>query len=264
MRSSLIGLVLLLPLAGCLVPDDGVPVVNMGLDAKTAYIHRGMPQNQNEVLQGSAQIILPTRDGASMSVTTWGNLDLTNDKGDAWFPDGSSGHFSELDVIGDYARTIGPVDLTAGLQRYSLERGDVFPNGPRGATNELFVRLSGEALTVKPILELRLDVDEAKGFYANAGVGKDFVLSEKFDAHVGAGLGYSNAKHSFWAYDLPVSGLADLSGEATLGYTYDDHTRLHLTLAGSTMVDSTLRDWFDILGIDRDNVWMGLGVSWSY
>jgi hypothetical protein len=49
-----------------------------------------------------------------------------------------------------------------------------------------------------------------------------------------------------------------------LGYVYDEHTNLNLTLAGSTMIDGTLQDWFDVLGIDSDNLWLSVGGTWSY
>lgn len=264
MRSSLLGVVISSALAGCIVPDGARPEVALNVDAATAYVHRGMPQNQNEVLQGAAQVRLPTKDNGSMRVMTWGNMDLTNDKGDAWFPDGDSGHFSEIDVVADYSRHIGPVGVTAGVHNYNLPRGDQFPNGPRGATSELFLRLDGEIATIQPSLDLRFDVDQADGFYANAALAHDFVFNEKLDLRLDAGLGYSNEKHSQWSYDVSEAGLADLSGEATLGYKYDDHTRLHATLAGSTIIDSDLQDWFDVIGIDSDNVWLALGVSWSY
>jgi hypothetical protein len=31
-----------------------------------------------------------------------------------------------------------------------------------------------------------------------------------------------------------------------------------------TIVDEDLRDWFDLIGIDSDTVWVALGVTWGY
>src|SRR5687768_15097755 len=119
MRSPLLGVVLSSAMVGCIVPDGARPEVALSVDVATAYVQRGMPQNQNKVLQAGTQVRLPTRDNGSMRVMTWGNVDLTNDKGHAWFPDGASGHFSEIDVVADYSRRVGAVGLTAGVHNYN-------------------------------------------------------------------------------------------------------------------------------------------------
>lgn len=264
MRDAFIGVCVALLSVGCFAPDGARPELQLSLDAATAYVHRGMPQNQNAVVQGGTQVIMPTRGGGSVGLRSWTNIDLTRDKGDAWFPDGGRGHPSQFDLVADYAHNFGPVGVTAGVAGYSLPRGESFPNGPRGATTELFVRVDAEVLTLNPSLQLNFDVDAADGFYANAAVARGFVLNDKLDANVSVSLGYSDSKHSLWAYDFPTSGVADLRVQGVLGYVYDEHTNLNLTLAGSTMIDGTLQDWFDVLGIDSDNLWLSVGGTWSY
>ena len=70
---------------------------------------------------------------------------------------------------------------------------------------------------------------------------------------------------AFWNYADPANrGLAD----TTLRVSVDHALIPHVTLSGfaeySMVVDSDLRDWFDVLGLDPDQVYAGVGVRWSY
>ncbi|MGE3171738.1 MAG: hypothetical protein AB7O97_03870 [Planctomycetota bacterium] len=252
-------------LAGCaVVPEDAKPQVRFGLELADTYVHRGMPQNTRGVLQGTMDLTLPTENGQVLQIGTFANLDLASSTGDAWMPDGHGGRVTETDLSVTYAHSFeNGLDLAAGLQNYTLPNGESFPNGPREQTNELFVHLQTELLGTRPELQIRHDVDQANGTYLRLGVSEPFELGEKLVLRLSSHIGRSSQSQSFWNYGLRANGLADLQGRAALEYAWDDRTVIGASLNGSTIVDDGLSDWFDIIGIDTEHVWVTAFVSWT-
>lgn len=266
MRSSLAPLGLLcLCLPACLIPEGSKPAVSLGVDVATQYNHRGMPQNTHGVAQPAAAITLPAAGDGALTLTTWGNLDLTDDTGDAWYPDGNALRFSEIDYIAAYAKSYGDVNASFGVHNYNLPRGDRFPFGVRGATVELFGRAEYDLHNgLFPFGELRVDIDEAEGYYVKLGCLNAIPIRDKLDLGVEAYLSYSDSKQAFWNYGLDEAGLADARLTATLSYHHSESTTLTLFAAYSTMIDGDYRDEFSDDGIDADNFWIGTGVSWGF
>lgn len=269
MRSrALYALSCLASLSACIVAPDAQPLVDVRADLLTQFNHRGMVQVDAPVFQGEMALNLPGLDEDEYNLRVFGNMDLENDTGDAWFPDGHGGEFTEVDLMGSYSRSVGGVDLTGGLFYYGLENGSEFATGPafgaRGPTKELFATASGEVLGLIPAFTIHYDFDEVEDFYIEAGVLKSLTLSESFGLDLALNLGWSGADESLWNYGLAESGFSDLRGEARLSYFLDARTTLRALLAAGTIVDSDLSDWFDVIGIDSQNVWGGLGVTWTF
>ncbi len=255
-------------LPACIIAPDAVPIVDVRADLLTQYNHRGMPNVDAPVLQGEMALNLPGLGEDEYDLRAWGNMNLENDTGDAWFPDGHGGQFTESDLVGSYSRPLGEFDLTAGIFYYGIADGAEFATGPafgpRGPTAEVFASLSREVLGCLPNLTIHYDFDEVEDFYIEGGVLKSLSLSERFGLDLAVNLGWSGADESLWNYGLDEAGFADLRGTAGLSYFLDDRTTLRALLAASTMVDSDLSDWFDVIGIDPENVWAGLGVTWTF
>lgn len=255
-------------LGGCIVPKGSTPSLGYDIDAATAFVRRGMVQNERGVLQGTVRTSLPTKDEGSIGLDVFGNMDLSNDVGDAWFPGGSAGRFSETDVTASYGRTIDRFDVTVGVTSYNVPKGNLFPNGERGSTTELFVSVGTDVGGFYPALVAHYDYDEIDGLYVTGEVSKSFEVAEKLTATGTVLLGYSDADQSFWNYGVPSgqggSGFADLVGTARLEYAWDEHTRLRFLLGASTIVDDDIRDWFDLIGIDDTVVWAAVGASWDF
>ncbi len=264
-RTRLHGAVFLVSclLTGCILPDPVTPRVTATLLGSTKYMHRGMVQNDNDVLQGELKIDTPTIDGGNLRVSSFGNMDLRNTTGDAWFPNGFGGKFSEIDFMLAYGRRIGAFSATIGAVSYILPNGRIFPNGERGTTTEFFISGAGEVLGITTEAELHLDWDEVDGYYAKIGARKVIPI-RAFTVDLGAHVGYSDGDHSLWTYGLSESGLADLVGKARVNYRFDDRTTIFTSINGSTILDRDLRDWFDLIGIDDDNLWFELGVDWKF
>ncbi|MGE3164522.1 MAG: hypothetical protein AB7O52_06435 [Planctomycetota bacterium] len=256
--------VLAMNLVGCLVPKGSIPTYDLSVVAATQYNHRGMVQVDADVVQGEMRVSLPTVDGGNLMLSTFGNLNLHDGIGDSWFPDGKSGKFTEVDLGLAYFRDLGPVAITGGVLAYVLPDGREFPNGIRGSTTELFGNVEGELLGFVPSLTLHYDGDEVDGVYVETGVRRPFELSDKLSADVAVNLGYSDKKQSDWNYGLDRAGLADLRGELKVFYAWNDTTTFMAGIAGATILDDELRDWFDLLGIESDNLWGFIGVLWTF
>ncbi len=262
-------LLLVCPAFGaCIAAEDAVPSTTWSADIATKFVRRGMVQVDNDVLQTIVDTSIPVRGEGVVSANFFGNMDLHDDTGDAWFPDGSAGRFSEIDLTGSYSRAIDRFDVTAGLTSYNLPRGNLFPNGERGSTNELFASISTDLSGFRPEIVMHYDYDEVDGWYVNGGVLRAFPINEKFSADVAVSLGWSDEDQSFWNYGVPNgfsgAGFADLQGTGRLFYEYDEHTTFQLLLAASTMIDDGIKDWFDVIGIDSNQFWVALGASWSF
>jgi hypothetical protein len=251
--------------SGCaIIPDDGRPQVRVGAEMADKYVHRGMPQNRNAVLQATTDVTLPTKNGQAVAIGMFANMDMRSSTGAAWFPGGHGGRITEFDLTGTYAHTFeNGVKVATGVQNYTLPNGESFPNGPREQTNELFVHVQKEFLGAVPELQIRHDVDQANGTYLRLLVNEDFPLTDKLTLRLGSHIGWSSKAQSLWNYGLADSGLADLGALATLDYAFDARTTIGGTVNASTIVDSGLRDWFDLIGIDSENYWISVFVSWT-
>lgn len=252
-------------LGGCLLfPSDARPTADLRAEYADKFVQRGMPQNRNGVVQGSLDVHLPTRNGGQVTVGTFANMDLNDNVGRAWFADGHAGRFSSIEYSGSYAQSLGPVDVEAGLENYNVPFGFAFPNGPRSSTTEVFVHASTELLGATPEVQLRYDIDQADGFYGRVGIREDFPITDDVQIVTSGFVGYTSNQEALWNYGIAKSGLSDLEASMALLWTYDANTVLGLRGSLSTILDSGLQDWFDLIDIPTTNIWVGVFVGWSY
>lgn len=234
------------------------------VDAASQFNHRGMPQNERGVAQVQLDTYLPVRDGGTLRLKTFGNMDLSNSTGDAWFPNGHAGKFTQVDFMAAYTRSVGEWDLTAGVQAYILPNGLEFPFGQRGETKEVFVEAGRAVGDFYPALRLFYDFDEVEDLYAQGSVRYDLPIDEDWAADFELTLGYSGEDQSVWNYGIAESGLADLRGVGSVYYAWDEFTEVRAQIGLSTILDSGIEDWFEAIDIESDNAWVTLGVGWSF
>jgi hypothetical protein len=251
------------PLSSCFVPDDARPGVDIGLAVASKFVHRGMTLVDEPVLQPDLGVTIPTEGDGVVGITVRGNLDLRNDTGDAWFPSGHAGRFTQIDQIVDYTHTLGGVTLRGGLHGYTLPNGLEFENGERGNTSEVFVTASAEVLETTPYVSWHYDFDEVRATYYRAGLQERFELADRWSLTLDGSLGYVTSGQALWMYGLAESGVGDLRGSAILGWAVDARTTIEFAANGSSMQDQTYDDWFRDLGIADDVLWFSLGVAWS-
>lgn len=265
MRPRLLGVVLVHAVAtSCIVAKDARPELDVGVDVASQYNFRGMPMNTTGVLQPSLNAALPAKGGAYLDFTAWANMDLQNDTGDAWLPDGHEGTFSEIDLSFAYSNQFDWGDLGTGYHSYNWPNGTEFPFGERGATGEVFLSYGKEVVGVYPQIMVRYDVREVDDFYIWGGVSDGWNLRQDLVFDLALRLAWAGSSMAEWLYGLAQGGLADLRVSGVVSYAFSEHIVLRGEIAGSTMVDGTMRDWFDTIGIDPTNAWVSVGAVWSY
>jgi hypothetical protein len=257
---------------GCFIPEDATPSVGLDATVASKYVHRGMTNVDGPVFQPTMNVALPTVTDDSVALSVKGNMDLTNDNGEAWFPEGHAGRFSEIDIVATYSKQLNETfAVTGGLFNYNFPNGQEFgldgtgPGEERGGTNEVFVVVTADVLETTPYFEWHYDFDEVRGAYYRAGITESFPINDQFSVDLDGSLGYASSAQSDWLYDLAKAGFADLRGEVIVNYQYDDRTTLSAGLHGSMIVDSEIDRWFVNVGnIDDDPIWVSFGVNWLF
>lgn len=266
-RSLAVLALLSIAASGCIVPENERPAVGFGTTFATRFVHRGMTLVDRPVLQPKLGIGMNTVHGDRLDVQVEANMDLRNDTGAAWFPDGHAGRFTQIEMLASWQRQFGEVAVRAGFHSYTLPNGTEFINSnagsERGGTNELFVLASASVLEANPYVSVHYDYDEVDGAYLRGGIAEDIPIADKLTIGLDGSLGYVSKAQALWMYGIREHGLADLRGEIVLKYRYDARTELRAGVHGSAMLDSQLDDWFAALGIDDDPIWFSLGVAWT-
>lgn len=265
MRSHAGRCVLLLTVfaSGCIFQSERRPAIDVNLQAASSYVFRGQTMTERPVAQVATAVQLPTKDGGSASLGAFGNLDATDHVGTAWMDSGHAGEFTQMDLWGAYDRRIGDVDATLGYRYYSWPNGETFRFAPFPSTSEVFLRLGGELAGFRPSVAAHYDVDEVESVYLRAEVARTWDLSKTLHLELQTWLGWSDEEHSQWLYRTSKSAFADAGGSIGLGLDLDDVTSAHFAVAGSTIVDSSLRSWFSDR-IDAEVVWFTAGIAWSF
>ena len=259
--------------AGCFIQKDAKPGVGLSTEVASMYVHRGMIQVDAPVFQPEISLGFDTVTNDSLNLRVWGNMDLTDDNGDAWFPQGHQGRFSEVDIVGTYTMQLNEwLGVSGGLFNYILPNGQEFPldgrGGPgteRGGTTEAFVRFDADVLGTMPYFSCHYDFDEVDGAYYQAGLTEEIPINDVWSIVLDGSVGYASEEQSDWLYALPQAGLADARGKIELTYQYDANTLLSVAVHGSTVIDDDIADWFEIVGILETNpIWFSVGVNWFF
>jgi hypothetical protein len=257
-------------LTGCFVPENERASVAFAGQYATRFVHRGMTLVDRPVLQPKLGIGLNTVHGDRLGVEVEASMDLHDDTGAAWFPDGHAGRFTQTEFVASWQRQFGDVSVTAGLHNYIQANGIEFfgsnARGERGSTSEVFVRATGSVLEANPYLSLHYDYDEVEGTYVRGGIAEDIPLGnvlENLSLGLDGSLGYVSKEQGLWMYGIEEAGFADLRGEIVAKWQYDKRTQVRAGVHGSLILDRAIEEWFHDIGIDDDPIWFTIGVAWS-
>src|SRR5262245_20656609 len=90
---------LVLAASGCIVVEDKEAVhVEADVLAASHYVRRGMTENERGVFQGQLNNDFDTTLGGALGLHVFGNMDMNDEVGDAWYPDGHERKFTEIDL----------------------------------------------------------------------------------------------------------------------------------------------------------------------
>jgi len=221
------------PATPALAKDEKFPVdFNTTADVVSRYVWRGILQNPDACVQPSA-----TATWQGLSLNVWGNY-ATSDWGA-----NRENNFSEVDYTGSYnyvfkdLPAVNSLSLTGGFIWYA------FPNNPVcNNTKEFFATVALPDLWLTPAVSAYYDVDEADGWYLNAGVGHTFNLIEKVSLNLGASVGWNDGNESQFYYGVDQSGFADLGLGTTLNYNITETLVASVYYKYSYILDNDLRE----------------------
>lgn len=235
----------------------GPPTLTTNAVLGTQYNFRGVPQDARGVIMADATVAAAVEQGGTASATVWGNLGLTDDTGDAAFPDDNARVFSEIDAIVDYARKIGPVSASFGFVNYN------FPNSGGESTTEVYAGGRWEEMLLRPSLKVFYDFDVLNGLYIQGDLSHVLAVNEQVSVEFGTTLGWMSDEQAKGYFFINESGVSDSTWRAVGRYTLNAHTTLSAGVYYTSVLDSGLRDGLQAAGIEDDNLWATLGVSWS-
>lgn len=213
------------------------------------YVWRGITIVDDPVYQAAVTVAYK-----KFSFSLWGNMELTdiNDYGEGF----GSGirEFTELDYTLDYSNSIGNLNLSAGMIHYQ------FPNTPFESTTELYAGLGFDSL-LSPSITVYRDVDQANGMYAVVSASHSIQLwAEYFTLDASGWLALGSSAHNQFYYGSEDLGAADAGLSISMPITLNGSWTVIPSLHFSTLLESSIRETVG----QPDNVWIGLGLSYSY
>lgn len=231
--------------------EKALPVdVKVGADAVTTYVWRGQQLTDDPVFQPTATVSY-----GGLSLNAWGSLDMT----DIHEGSGHTWRLQELDYTLAYAYTpVAGLDLQAGSVLYT------FPGTTVPTTAEVFSSVTLSKVPLAPTLAVYRDIDEADGWYANAGVSHTFPLTEKLGLALGANLGWGNADYHGYYFGERWNGASDLLLSSSLNYAVTKNLSVSLYLKYSDLVAANLREAARTTYGDANVVFSGVNATLSF
>ena len=158
------------------------------------------------------------------------------------------------------------LDVASGIESYALQNGDDFPfANERGETKEIFFSV-GRPTYLDMYWNFRghLDIDEVEAWYFNGAILRDFELPADVFNTTSLSLGFIEGEQADWLYGFDPEGLADLTLRSEFTYPLDRATTVEASLNWVQIVDSEIKEWFDQIGIEHNNIFFTLGLRWGW
>ena len=221
--------------------------VEVGLDAYSHYVWRGMLLTDDPVLQPSLTLGL-----AGFSFNVWGSIDTTDVNeltgGDMTGP---TYNMQELDYTLSYGFSpMEGVDLEVGGILYT------FPGTAFAETTEIYAALGVSVPYLDPSLTVYYDVDEAEGVYAGLSAGHAWQLMEPLSLSVGGSVGWGSSDYHAFYFGVDDSDLSDFNLSVGLEYVVSENVSVSATLAYSDFLGDDIGDAADA-GYGEDGQFYG-------
>lgn len=237
--------------------DEGAEV---SLEATCAgrYIWRGMPINEEPVIQPSMDI-----SDSGFSLNVWGSIDTTDwGEREGGYED-QTGNLAEIDSTASYGNSLGPVSFSVGFITYT------FPNIQLDSTLEAFAGLSLD-VPLSPSVTSYWDEGLARGAnYLSFDVGHSFSLWESAEISIGldlfAAAAYANKEFNEAYYGLEDDDWHDWSVGASLPVSLKYGFSLTPGFFHSSIIDGDIREVIeDGWELSPDNDVLTLSLGWSF
>ena len=226
--------------------------VSLTTDFMGKYIWRGQNLSDDPVFQPSVALGYE-----SLTVSLWGNMDLTN-------INGNSGDFSELDYSIDYSDDLPGIDgvgYSVGVIYYD------FPGTSVGDTTEIYWGFHFD-LPLSPSVTVYHDLDEAEGSYVSLAlehsVESIFELCPELPVgmDIGVSLGWGSGSYNKYYWGIDESKIQDLMFSISFPMEIGGWT-VAPNMNYVTLVSDDIRD-ADVYGTSSDFFVAGISLSKSF
>jgi len=219
------------------------------VDWVSHYVWRGMLFTDDPVLQPSVTVSM-----GALSLNVWGNVDVT----DVNEVDNDDYRLQEIDYSLSYAMSpMEGIDLEAGFLWYTYSSWE--------STGEVYGSVTFPCVLLSPSLTAYYDVNEADGWYLNAGVKHSFAMTERLALILSGGLGWgSNNYHEYYYGERAHNSESDMLVQATLEYAMTEYLTLRAYAGYTELLDGDVERLGRQVYGDSDVLFGGLGLSFEF
>lgn len=260
MRKTFLTAVIALVLLAAPAAFAEAPALGIDLTHASRYIWRGIPINEDPVLQPSV-----TWSNAGFAMIAWANIDTTDwGKEEGGYGD-KAWSITEIDYVAKYEKRFGKLITGLGFATYS------FPNTPWSSTTEVNYYL-GLDVPLSPVITYSADVDgpwSAPASYLALDLGHSFTLWEEDDRSVALAFGGHVGRASnelINNYFLVHEGdkWQDWSATVKLPLSLGAGFYLVPAYSYSSLIDEDLRDVVeDEWDRDAETGWYSISLGWG-
>lgn len=235
------------------------PTVDTSAGYVSQYWFRGAIQNERGGVQGDVKVALEAPGGDRVGLTVWGNVDTSNDAGDAPFPDGNGGDVTEIDLVGWYQTELGTLPVEVGFVNYD------FPNDVGTSTTEVYGTATWALGPLALALSAFYDFDLIEDYYVSAALTHGLALDDRSTLTTALSLGYmGDDQAAVYFAGASDGGVSDLNLGVTLEHRLDEVCTAFVGATATTVGASALEDAVEAAGYEDSGVWLRVGLRWSY
>ena len=224
------------------------------MDTASKFVWRGDNLVDDQVYQ--PKVSLSTM---GFSLEYLGNIDATDINGEEH-------EFTEHDLDLSYSLHLGKAgSLEAGYIYYYFPSAEDDLGQDDRDTAELYLSYD---ISPGGLFDVSLagyyDIDEIDGWYASAGLGKEFELESNLVAGIGATVGYASNDYNTDYWGVKGADWNELVLSASLSGPLTKSLHFSVSFNYSEFLDGAIADDIDAGGGNADNFWVVMGLSMSF
>jgi len=219
----------------------------LGADAASAYIWRGISKSADAVIQPSLTIKI---ERPQITTKLWSSIDLSGD---------DVGELTEAHFTADYSMTYADFDLTVGgiYYTYPVEPEYALLMNQVDDTIEIFGRIEWlGGVEIVPSLAFYYDIDKANGVYGEVGFRYDFPKYGDIEYEVSVMLGYASSDWNNYYFEVAESAFTNFSIGGNMIWPIDEHVFVRPFFGYSVITDGAIQDKL----VDESNLFVGCGM----
>lgn len=231
---------------------DLIPI-KMKLDSTYAskYVWRGIQQTKDSVFQPA----LTFTDTSGLSYNVWANMNSSSNSV-------NSGKLIEVDHTFNYTYAVKSMSMNSGFVYY------MFPNTTSPDTAEVYTSACLGGM-FSPAVAVNYDFDKAKGAYFSFSGGYNcnmpWMKKVANTLTLSAKVSYATSGYNkYWFYNTNKSAFTDYLLTASIPFTVGKGISVVPSINYNSVIDSDLRNAVKGAGLDADNLYGSLALSYTF